>query len=105
MSIHVKNGTPLDGPPLCESCTHAHIERGYRQTELRILCDASYPTHRVAFPVRECTGYISKNRQVLEEMERLAWILSPRGPKRAGFVSPGERQAETEEIQLTLDSA
>jgi len=106
MSIHVKNGTPMDRPPLCDTCTYGLIQRGYKQTEMRIFCRATDPTHRVAFPVRECTAYVSKNRQGLFDMEQIAWVLSPRGPKRAaGFVAPGERQVETQEIELTIDPA
>ena len=30
MSVYVKNGTPLHGASLCDTCVNAHIERGYR---------------------------------------------------------------------------
>jgi hypothetical protein len=104
MSVHVKNGTPLQQPPLCETCTNAHIERGYRESELRVFCNANYPMHRVPFQVRECTGYIDKNRQNLCEMERLARILAPRGPKRkAGFIPVSKLLNEDGEIELTLE--
>jgi hypothetical protein len=105
MSIHIKNGTPLDGPPLCDSCAEAHIERGYKQNELLVLCGATYPMHRVRFPVRDCTGYRSKTRESLYEMRKVAWNLTSRGAKRAGFVAPAEPGAETEEIEFTIDPA
>jgi hypothetical protein len=106
MSVHVKNGTPMHGPSLCDTCSQAHIVRGYRATEMLTMCAANYPVHRVAFPVQECTSYIDKNRQNLCEMERMAWILAPRGPKRkAGFVHASELMNEDGEIELKLDDS
>lgn len=106
MGIHVKNGTPLHGPSLCETCSNAHIERGYRANEELTLCGANYPMHGVRFPVRECTSYVDKNRQDLCQMEKMAWILAPRGPKRrAGFVHATDLMNEDGEIELKLDDS
>jgi hypothetical protein len=104
MSVHVKNGTPLHQPSLCETCTNAHTERGYRESELQVFCTAHYPIHRVPFLVRECSGYVDKNRQNFYEMEKMAWILAPRGPKRkAGFIPVSKLLNEDGEIELTLE--
>jgi hypothetical protein len=104
MGIHVRNGTPLHGPSLCETCSHAHIEKGYRESEELILCGANYPMHRVQFPMRECTGYVDKTRLGLNAMERIAWVLAPQGSKRtAGFVRASEVRDEEDEIELPLD--
>lgn len=103
MSIHVKDGTPLNGRPLCETCSHAHIERGYRASEEAVFCGVNYPIHPVRFAVRECTGYVDKNRQDLAAMERIAWVLEPRGAKRvAGFVRANETAKDDDEIELIL---
>jgi hypothetical protein len=103
MSMHVKNGTPLHGPSLCETCSYAHIEKGYRVSEEAIFCRVNYPMHRVRFSVHECTGYVDKNRHDLSAMERIAWVLEPRGAKRvAGFVREGSPAKEDEEIELIL---
>lgn len=103
MSVWVKNGTPLYGPPLCETCSNALIQKGYRESEELTLCGANYPARRVPFRVRECTAYIDKTRQDLSAMERIAWILAPRGPKRqAGFVRASELRNEDNELELTL---
>jgi len=32
MSVNVKNGTPMHGPSLCETCTRAHVAKGFRQS-------------------------------------------------------------------------
>ncbi|HTR47213.1 MAG TPA: hypothetical protein VMM16_07525 [Verrucomicrobiae bacterium] len=104
MSVNVKNGTPLHGPALCETCTHAHVERGYRESEETIVCRYTYPDHRVHFRVRECSDYTEIKRMTLARMEEIAWILSPRGPKRqAGFIPLNELRNADDEIELTLN--
>jgi len=63
MDVYVKNGTPLNGPSLCETCTQALIVRGYRESDEVVVCQATYPERRVKFPVRECSRFIDKTRQ------------------------------------------
>lgn len=101
MRPNVKNGTPLQRPPLCDSCVHAHIERGYREDEVAIFCEATYPDHRVQFRVRECSRYLETKRQSLKQMEDAAWLLTPRDGKRvAGFV---RRTAEADKHQIEIE--
>jgi hypothetical protein len=103
MSVNVKDGTPVYGPSLCETCCNAHVQRGYRASEEIVVCTAYAPSQRVMFRVRECTGYVDKTRQTLYEMQRVAWTISPeRGKKTAGFVRPAGSSVE-EDIQLVLD--
>jgi hypothetical protein len=103
MGVYVKNGTPLYGPSLCDSCSRAHIARGYRATEIVVICDALYRDHPVPFPIRDCTHYLDKNRRDLEEMEEIAWIIETGGTKRkAGFGSMESVRANGPEIELTL---
>jgi len=95
MGVYVRNGTPLDGPSLCESCCNAHIAKGYRLNEEVTVCTATSPDHRIRFRVRECTSYVDRQRQSLYEMKQMAWVLAPRGPKRkAGFVHASELLTE-----------
>ena len=104
MSVNVKDGTPLYGPSLCDSCCNAHIVRGYRLNEKVVVCTVTSPDFRVRFRVRQCSSYVDKNRQSLYEMQQMAWILAPRGPKRqAGFVHSSELRNEDGEIELTLE--
>jgi hypothetical protein len=104
MSVNVKNGTPTHGPSLCETCTRAHIVQGYRESESFVVCQSTYPEVRVTFAVRECSSYVNKIRNTLDEMERIAWTLAPRGSKRqAGFVAPGDREEGDREIELVLE--
>jgi hypothetical protein len=103
MRAHVKNGTPLHGPPLCETCVYAHIARGFRESEELVQCAAHEPVHRVPFRVRECSGYLDKTRESLYEMKQIAWLLAPRGPKRAaGFLARPEPETAESEVELIL---
>jgi len=104
VNIYVKNGTPTHGPSLCEACVNVHAKRGYRESEVLILCRATEPVHRVPFAVRECSGYRDKTRPALYEMERIALIVTPRETKRTGFVHTGE-EGEKREIEITLETS
>lgn len=104
MDIKVRNGTPLHGPSLCETCSRAQVTRGYRLSETLVICRATDPEFQVRFPVRDCSSYSDRTRQTLYDMEQIAWVLQPRGPKRqAGFVSPGEKRDADSQIELILD--
>ena len=103
MSVHMKNAAPCYGPSLCETCVHGHVEKGYRESEVRTFCEATYRTHAVRFRVRECSGYTERKRQTLKQMEDIAWLLQPRGPKRtAGFASCGDARPDNNEVELIL---
>ena len=103
MGIHVKNGTPMHGPSLCETCMYAHMKRGYRESDMLVVCVAAEPAHRVPFAVRECSVYRDKTRPSLYEMEKIALAVTPRDPKRTGFVPSNEPATVGSEIELTLD--
>jgi len=104
MDIYVRNGTPIDGPSLCETCSYGHLIRGYRQGEEIAVCEATSPVLHLTFRVRECTGYLDKTRQTLYDMEKIAWTLAPRGSKRrAGFLPPPQIMHEEQETELILD--
>ena len=86
MSVYVKNGTPLNGEALCETCLHSLIQKGYRESEKLVFCQLTYPTYRVPFRVRECSGYAEMKRQTLKQMEKIAWPLTGTGKSQVGFV-------------------
>jgi hypothetical protein len=105
MGVYIRNGTPVDGPPLCETCWYGQVTRGYRQREEIVACHAADPALYLTFSVRDCTGYLDKTRQTLYQMQKMAWNLAPRGSKRrAGFLRPGEDDQEELETELILDN-
>lgn len=91
-NIRVKNGTPIGNESLCETCTHALIVRGYRETEEIALCTYSFDQLiRLPFKVYKCTGYADKNRPTWEQMEEMAIEVKPSPTmKHAGFYYPDE---------------
>jgi hypothetical protein len=103
MSVYVKNGTPVQGRSLCETCVNGHIERGYRENEQLVMCEATYFGHRVHFVVRECSSYTERKRKTLRELEKIAWVFQAKGNKRiAGFVAPGSSDDEQQDIELIV---
>ena len=105
MTVHIKNGTPLDAPSLCETCTRATVIKGHQLSEHIVSCGATSPEIRIEFRVRECSHYVDRTRQTLYEMNKIAWVLAPRGGKRcAGFVPPAKLGAHEDEIELILEN-
>jgi hypothetical protein len=106
MKIQIENGTPHNGDSLCESCKWSHIEKGHRESEELVDCQAAYPEHRVRFRVRECSGYSGVKRQTLQHMEETAWILGTKVyTRKVGFVPAEEfrKQTDGKDIELILN--
>ena len=90
-TIYVKNGTPVEASSKCESCVHAHIMRGYRESEEAVYCTIPYgPPLRVPFKVYECSNHADRNRPSWKQMEDLAIDIQPlSSAKHAGFRKAG----------------
>lgn len=87
--INVRNGTPVGGRSMCETCVNAHILNGYRETEVLVYCNYLMDPILVPFKVRECTNHADKNRPTWEQMEDLALpIREGTTAKTAGFRMP-----------------
>jgi hypothetical protein len=87
-NIFVKNATVGDGEPLCRTCTHAHIQKGYREFEELIFCTYGCwdRPRAVPFKVRDCTDYSDRDTPSRREMEEMAILIEPAtSGKRAGF--------------------
>ena len=93
--VCVKNGTPVEGQSLCESCRFAHILRGFCESEVLVYCDYAYPLLRVPFKVRECTNHLDKNRPTWKQMEDLAIEIRPSvSLKPIGFQTTAESDSD-----------
>jgi hypothetical protein len=71
-TIKMKGGTPCEWTSLCKTCSWAHIVTGFRESELIVICTEVGPNISMMFPVRECNGYLDRNRPDYDAMEKLA---------------------------------
>ena len=98
--INMKGATPVGSASLCRTRSHAHILSGYRESEMMVVCTATYPDFPVPFVVRECSGYNDKNRPDWDQMEKLAIDVAPVSfAKKVGFGTRSrERDSEPDPI-------
>ena len=87
MRVHIKDGTAIEAGSKCSLCTHAHIIRGYRESEELVFCDFTSPLIRIPFKVKECSNYRDRTSPDWGQMEKLAIDLKPEVSlaKPAGF--------------------
>ncbi len=84
--MNIKGGTPFGWVSLCGTCNWAHIVTGYRESELVVICADVNPNVPVPFKVRDCTGYLDRNRPDYDQMKKLAIEVLPcTSAKRVGF--------------------
>ncbi len=88
-TIHVRKEAPVQGSR-CDSCQHAHIIVGYRESETLVYCTYVYQQAiPVLFKVRECSNYADKNRPTWDQMQDLALtIRETTSAKTTGFKLP-----------------
>lgn len=88
---------------LCETCRWAHVSKGFRESELFVMCGAEKYTYsfgdnsgqeftryqpgetRVPFRVSECTGYSDKSIPTIAELKQKALIIDPDRVRVQGF--------------------
>jgi len=75
-NLRIRNEAPVHGSR-CNTCIHAHIIVGYRETETMVYCTYMNDPIVVPFKVRECSNYGDKNRPTWDQMEELALPLKP----------------------------
>jgi hypothetical protein len=104
MSVYVKNGTPLDGPALCETCSYGFIRLGYRMGEALVICRWTEPNNRVDFRVRDCSAYHDKTRPSMYQMEQIASVIRVDLSKEmAGFSAGNDAAIDKELVELLLE--
>jgi hypothetical protein len=98
--IYVKNGTPAQSQSKCSSCQHAHILRGFRESEEAVYCARHWGRLLVVpFKVYECSSYMDRTRPTWEQMEELAIEVLPLSStvaKPAGFCTRKDSRSEAE---------
>lgn len=85
--INMKGGTPCAWMSLCSTCSWAHIAAGFRESELMVVCTDINPNVAMTFKVRECSGYLDRNRPDYDAMRKLAINIEPSSTLKpvAGF--------------------
>jgi hypothetical protein len=107
--INIKNGTPIGSSSMCDTCANAQILRGFRESELLVLCTYTFDKPLlVPFKVSDCTMYADKNRPTYGQMEKLAIDVKPSSTlKPAGFnlvTVPSFDEDEEENVPETINS-
>jgi len=95
MVIKVRNGTKKSQDSLCKSCMWGLVAEGQSSNELVQICQKSLNNNIfMAFPVYECTGYFRTAQVDLKNMEKIAWILTIKGGRPVGFITPDRFKEE-----------
>ena len=95
-----RSGLPVTSEPLCHTCRHGHIQRGFKASEELTYCSFTYKLRLLPFAVRECTDYEDRRVPEMETMEDSATILTrplTLGGGTPGFVRSSGRAKATDE--------
>jgi len=108
IDLKIKWALPPEGETLCRTCRHAHIQRGFRESEESILCGYSTPLRVVSFKVAQCTDYADRCVPERWEMERMALLINvPQARKPTGFRSGAgfamQEEEDEEESVSTME--
>ena len=110
-AIYIKNGMAIEAQPKCDSCMHAQILRGFRESEEIVYCNAGYgPPLVVPFRIYQCSSHMDRTRPTWKQMEDLAIDILPvtsTSAKPAGFRtvkdSDSQQMPEEEPEPATVD--
>jgi hypothetical protein len=91
--MNVKNGTPVGGTHLCESCHWGQFITGYRESDRLAICTNTSPNIVLPFTVYACGSFSDKHKPDWEQMEKLAIDIRPvrLSKKTAGFSTATKR--------------
>lgn len=103
IDLKIKWARRPEGDTLCRTCRHAHIQRGFRESEESILCGFGKPLRAVPFKVAECTDYADRCVPERWEMEDMALLVNvPRARKPTGFRPEAGFAAEAEDEEESV---
>lgn len=76
MVISIRQATPKGNQSLCDTCSWAHIQVGFAESERLVQCNYGWDFLReVPFAVRSCTNYNNRTLPDLSAMQKIAWNL------------------------------
>ena len=97
--INMKGGTPSGWASLCDSCAWSHIVKGFRESELVVICTDVSPNIPVPFKVQDCSDYLDRNRPSYDAMTKLAIKVEPsRSLTPLGFGAATVEDEDFEEV-------
>lgn len=97
----------MEAQSKCCTCVHAHILRGFRESEELVYCNFAYDQLMpVPFKVYQCTSYTDRQRPTWRQMKDLAIDILPLSSgKAAGFrAQPDSGSAEEPEEEPTTET-
>lgn len=98
--ISIRQATPKGNKSLCDTCSWAHIQVGFAESERLVQCNYGWEFLReVPFAVNACTNYNNRTLPDLEAMRKMAWnIESRKSGASVGFITkPTFKKPEAEE--------
>jgi len=99
--LHLKNGTPIGSQSRCDKCEHAHVMRGFRESEALKYCNFATDQILVPFKVRDCSNYSDKTRPTWDQMQDPAIeIRATPILKAAGFRAEPESESEGDKKEV-----
>jgi hypothetical protein len=108
ITLKVKNGTLVEGESLCRTCRHAHIQKGFRESEEAVFCALLTPFRAVPFKVADCTDFSNKLVPYRWELEKMALLINidparkPLGFRTgSGFAAKVDSDDEDEEDSVS----
>jgi hypothetical protein len=82
----------VSGMSLCDSCKHALVAEGERETDRLVVCRVLDHGARIRFAVRRCNTYARATDPEIYDLEAIAWhVTVDRKTRELGFISPAER--------------
>lgn len=92
VNFKMQDATPRGSHNLCHSCVYGQSIRG-QNFEERVICNRnSYKPMELGFNVERCTGYYQRGLVTVQEMEKVAWIISTETVGPIGFATGTESQ-------------
>lgn len=98
--VSIRQATPKGNTSLCDTCSWAHIQLGFAESEKLVQCNYGWEFLReVPFAVSSCTNYNNRTLPNLEAMQKIAWNLEFRKSNgsvgfttKPAFVKPAESE-------------
>lgn len=94
IKFRMQDATPVGATNLCQSCVYGQVVRG-QNLEERVFCNRnSFRALEMGFKVERCSAYYQRGLTSLDEMEKIAWIITTDTVGPIGFSQGAEGTLE-----------